>query len=386
MDAISRQFQYLRSTLGQREAAGRETTMRLAGPTAADPVLEHVTIETSAQSPGKAHIAAIAAIRRPFIARPSMTALLIALGAVVGAKFLAKTERTQPDAPSIVAKRPADPSGATPLAPTAKHAAITRSASAHPAAAHAAKSEPVPVGDGRDRTGSIGSRRDAGPARQVGPTPMAASPLETGPFEATTPAVARLAGNSYFPEPRLVKTVTTDMRGRIIVPSDTVAVRPESLRAATLRAETAPAAPVAAQRPEKIAVRIEMPPEVDVNVAAAAPLPSGTSAAPAAAPATAVTDIRKPANVVETASFGRSTGISVQIAAAGTEEEARAVADRFEQRFAHELDGRKLSIIQATPKDRVVYRVRLTEVSRNEADVICSQLRASRMGCFVARD
>jgi alkanesulfonate monooxygenase SsuD/methylene tetrahydromethanopterin reductase-like flavin-dependent oxidoreductase (luciferase family) len=97
-------------------------------------------------------------------------------------------------------------------------------------------------------------------------------------------------------------------------------------------------------------------------------------------------ETRRPANVADTASFGRSTGISVQIAAAQTEDEARAVADRFEQRFSYELDGRKLSIIQAQPKDKVVYRVRLTELSRNEADTICGQLRANRIGCFVAKD
>jgi hypothetical protein len=361
MDAIRRQFQYLRSTLGHntapRRLPGLPSPAGFAGP-----------------SPDRSNrTEAVAAVgeKRPLIGHPSMIALLIALGAVVGAKFLASTERVQPATPTIMAgpnyKFQPDLTGTTPAGLTG--GGKTRTA--------------------QDQTGSINI---------VGSTPVAASPAA-----AATPGVAtaRLANNSSFPEPKLVKSVTTDVRGRIITPAEPIAVRPEALPAvraaaapvAPKVATAMPAAPVTVAKLEKTTVRVDMPPDVDVNVTTAAQAP--VAQAPVAqapvvtasiAPAAPAADNRKPANVAETASFGRSTGVSVQIAAAGTEEEARAVADRFEQRFAYELDGRKLSIIQATPKDKVVYRVRLTEVSRNEADTICGQLRANRIGCFVAKD
>jgi len=358
MDAIRRQFQYLRSTLGHN--AGPRRLTGLPSPAGiADPQPDRLI---------PAHVEAVAVVRerRPLIGHPSMIALLIALGAVVGAKFLASTERVQqPATPTVMAagdykSRPAQ-TGATP-------------------GAQASSSKTAKTRTVQDQTGSIGSG--------VGSTPAAASLATAG--------VVRLSSNSYFPAPKLVKSVTTDGRGRIINPVEPIAVRPEAVPAAQAPAvpvapkvaAAAPVAPVATAKLEKTTVRVDMPPEADVNVSAAAQAPAAqttVAAAPAAA-APAPLDSRKAANVAESASFGRSTGISVQIAAAATEEEARAVADRFEQRFAYELDGRKLSIIQAMPKDKVVYRVRLTEVSRNEADTICGQLRANRMGCFVARD
>lgn len=360
MDAIKRQFQYLRSTLGHNAASGRLPGL----PSPAGPQLPPIPVRGK-RGGAQAEAVAVVRERRPLIGHPSMIALLIALGAVVGAKFLASTERVQPAAPTILAgptyKSQPELTGTTP----ASQASVSKVAKTRTA---------------QDQTGSIGAT--------VGSTPVAGSPAA-----ALTPgiAAARLASNSYFPEPKLVKAVTTDGRGRIINPAEPVAVRPAAVPAA--QASVAPvapklaaAAPVAAVTPvnlEKTTVRVDMPPQVDVNVTTAAQTPAAqTSVAAAPAPI----DNRKPANVAETAGFGRSTGVSVQIAAAGTEEEARAVAGRFEQRFAYELDGRKLSIIQAQPKDKVVYRVRLTEISRSEADTICGQLRANRIGCFVARD
>ncbi|MDF2115713.1 SPOR domain-containing protein [Roseiarcaceae bacterium H3SJ34-1] len=373
MDAIRRQFHYLRSTLGHNAAPRR--LPGLPGPAG---VADHKQDRPKLDRSNRTEAVAAVHERRPLIGHPSMIALLIALGAVVGAKFLASTERVQLAAtPTIMAgpnyKFQPDLTGTTPAGLTGgAKVANTRTA--------------------LDQTGSI--------SKTVGATPAAASPAAQTPGVAT----ARLASNSYFPEPKLVKAVTTDGRGRIITPNEPIAVRPEALPAAQAAAApvtpkvaaAAPAAPVTVAKLEKTTVRADMPPYVEANVSTAAQAPAAqapVAAAPVAPAAPVVAaaavpsiDSRKPANVAETASFGRSTGVSVQIAAAQTEEEARAVADRFEQRFAYELDGRKLSIIQAMPKDKVVYRVRLTEVSRNEADTICGQLRANRIGCFVARD
>jgi len=295
MDAIRRQFQYLRSTLGHNTAARR--LPGLPSPAGAAGALA----DRPPRNRSEASAEAVAAVRerRPLIGHPSMIALLIALGAVVGAKFLASTERVQqPATPTIMAggdyKSRPDQSGATPAV---------------------AKTRMV-----QDQTGSIRST--------VGSTPAAGSPAA-----ATTAGVARLAGNSYFPEPKLVKSVITDGRGRIINPTEPIAVRPEALPA--VQAATTPVAPrVAAATPaasttpvktaklEKTTVRVDMPPDVDPNVTTAAQTPvaaapvTATPVAPAAPVAVAAVtppaETRRPANVAETASFGRSTGISVR--------------------------------------------------------------------------
>jgi hypothetical protein len=85
----------------------------------------------------------------------------------------------------------------------------------------------------------------------------------------------------------------------------------------------------------------------------------------------------------ESASGG---GFSVQLAAPGSEAEAKATTARLEQRFGGALDGRSLSVHKAVSNGRTVFRVRVGSLSREEATGMCEKLKSSGGTCFVARN
>ncbi|MDH7794790.1 MULTISPECIES: SPOR domain-containing protein [unclassified Beijerinckia] len=369
MSQFSQQFRYLRSRFGA------PALRALPAPAAVPPSQSALTIESEAVAPAGA-----AQRRKSVLAHPSMGALLIALGAVVGAKFLASTER-----PEIVRETP------TIAAPTQSYKTQVAQTGTTP-----------PI---QQKTARASVETPAGP---VGATPLTAP--------------AQVASNVYFPEPKTVKSVATDSRGRIVDPTPTGTIRPAPVATpfvvATAKPETKPetikpettkpeVAKLAAAKPEivkstaKVEVRAEpttivasnptpsaAPANVDVRVQLPPDAPLNLSVvakAPDPLPPVAQ-DQRPPATVVDSARFGRSGGVSIQLAAASTEDEARALAEKLQHRFSYQLDGRPLEIIPAKPRDRIVYRLRLTEISRDEADAICASLRANRAGCFVARD
>jgi hypothetical protein len=354
MSPFSQQVRYLRSRFGA------PALLALPAPAGAAAVEAKVE-ETSAAEPA-------AERRKSVLAHPSMGALLIALGAVVGAKFLASTDR-----PEVVREPP------TIAAPTQAYKMQVAQTGATP---------PIQQTATKPRMETV-----AGP---VGATAM------------TAPGPVQAASNVYFPEPKAVKSVMTDSRGRIVDPTPTGTVRPAPAPAATpgvaavaaptpatpkpeaakvvARAEAiSPASATPPTTPGTQAVRVPMPPDAPLNMSYVSVVEK-SPAAPPQQVAAAAPEQRAPANVVESARFGRSGGVSIQLAAASTEDEARALADKLQHRFAYELDGRSLEIIPAKPRDRIVYRLRLTEISRDEADAICASLRANRAGCFVARD
>ncbi len=354
MSLFSQQVRYLRSRFGA------PALRALPAPAAGAAPVEVKVAEASAEPTAER--------RKSVLAHPSMGALLIALGAVVGAKFLASTDR-----PEVVREAP------TIAAPTQAYKMQVAQTGATPPIQQKPRMETV-----------------AGP---VGATAM------------TAPGPVQTASNVYFPEPKAVKSVMTDSRGRIVDQTPTGTVRPAPAAPAATPSVAAVAAPApATPKPEAAkvvaraeavspvsssaaspttpgaqGVRVPMPPDAPLNMSYVSVVEKSPAALPQQV-AAATPEQRAPANVVESARFGRSGGVSIQLAAASTEDEARALADKLQHRFAYELDGRLLEIIPAKPRDRIVYRLRLTEISRDEADAICASLRANRAGCFVARD
>lgn len=364
MSQFSQQFRYLRSRFG--------VPAPLALPAPGSPVAPS---ENAAADAAPAAPAAAVERRKSVLAHPSMGALLIAMGAVVGAKFIASTERADPvrEPPTIAA-------------PTQAYKAQVAQTGATP------------------------------PLQQAANRPRSEAPV--GPVGATALAVGspQAASNIYFPEPKTVKSVATDARGRIVDPTPTGTVsappkpaviavaKPEIAKPETAKPESAkpevarvepkaePAKTVARAEPIRpgvssnltpsadAAVKVALPPEAPVNFSVVERSPAQPQQTAAAQ------DQRAPANVVDSARFARNGGVSIQLAAAGSEDEARALAEKLQHRFAYELDGRPLEIIPAKPRDRIVYRLRLTEISRDEADAICAAVRASRAGCFIPRD
>ncbi|MGB6175725.1 MAG: SPOR domain-containing protein, partial [Methylocella sp.] len=78
---------------------------------------------------------------------------------------------------------------------------------------------------------------------------------------------------------------------------------------------------------------------------------------------------------------------SVQLAAPGTEREARETEVRLMQKFAAELAGFHTSIHKAAVGGKTVYRVRFGDLaSRDDATALCQKLQSGGGKCFVAKN
>ncbi len=95
--------------------------------------------------------------------------------------------------------------------------------------------------------------------------------------------------------------------------------------------------------------------------------PSATQSAPAAA-----------------ASPG--SGFSVQLAAEGSEEAARSKFNRLRTQYGDVLSNLNPVIRNAEVNGRSIYRVRVGNMSREEASGLCERLKADGGSCFVARN
>lgn len=108
-----------------------------------------------------------------------------------------------------------------------------------------------------------------------------------------------------------------------------------------------------------------------VRLASAAPTP-----APAATPAPATAAIRS-----------GSGDFAVQLAAPGSESEARATFAALQRKFPEQLGG-QAPIVRKTELagGKTVYRLRVGPYSREDATSMCSQLQSSGGQCFIAKN
>ncbi len=133
-----------------------------------------------------------------------------------------------------------------------------------------------------------------------------------------------------------------------------------------------------------------------VRVAAATPpktneraAPTTTaSTSPAATPPSAASRTASPQQSAAVASTPRSGGggFAVQLAAPGSESEARSVISRIQQRYGSALGGRQPTIRKATVGEREVFRVRVVGLSQGDANGLCEKLKSAGGSCFVARE
>ena len=133
-------------------------------------------------------------------------------------------------------------------------------------------------------------------------------------------------------------------------------------------------------------VAVPSAPRADKAVAKAS---TPKAAKPAAKPAKPV----KTADATDNADDAAATqpavtggGFAVQLAAPGSEAEAKQTSTRLSQKFADALGGRRLSFHQAASNGKSVYRVRVSSLTRDEATSLCDKLKASGGTCFVAKN
>jgi hypothetical protein len=74
---------------------------------------------------------------------------------------------------------------------------------------------------------------------------------------------------------------------------------------------------------------------------------------------------------------------AVQIAVRPTEAAARAAYDQLADKFATDLGGKPATVTEGKVNGRSVYRIRVTPLSREDANTLCTRLKASGGQCFV---
>ena len=79
-------------------------------------------------------------------------------------------------------------------------------------------------------------------------------------------------------------------------------------------------------------------------------------------------------------------GWAVQLAAPGSEADAKAVSARLGKKFADALSGHQLAFHKAESNGRTVYRVRVGSLTKEGADSLCEKLKADQGSCFIAKN
>lgn len=81
-----------------------------------------------------------------------------------------------------------------------------------------------------------------------------------------------------------------------------------------------------------------------------------------------------------------SGGYAVQLAAPGSESDARSATTSLLKKYGGALHGRKLGFHRAEANGRTVYRVRVSSLTREDATSLCSKLKSDGGSCFVAKN
>ncbi|MGH6836557.1 MAG: SPOR domain-containing protein [Methylocella sp.] len=219
-------------------------------------------------------------------------------------------------------------------------------------------------------------RAIAGLATGAASVPVPAPPEQAQPQPSGEPlSIADLI------EPKKVKTVSVRPDGTLL-PNDA----PPQVAAPTVPVPAArpTAASLAKAATPKSAVRVATTPRAAAPDANGNPQPSRTVIAKAKRQELA--DARS-----HTAGAGTAPALpasfSVQLAAPGTEQEARETEVRLMQKFGAELAGFQSSIQKAAVKGKPVYRVRFGDLpSRGEAIALCQKVQSGGGNCFVAKN
>ncbi len=135
------------------------------------------------------------------------------------------------------------------------------------------------------------------------------------------------------------------------------------------------------------------------RVATAAPAPEPTDdAAPAPKPAktakktkpvkvaTAETGTEQANDAGDDAKPAGTGAWAVQLAAPGSEADARSATSKLLKKFSGALHGHRLGFHRADSNGKTVYRVRVSSLSKEDATSLCSKLKGDGGTCFIAKN
>ncbi|WP_036257357.1 SPOR domain-containing protein [Methylocapsa aurea] len=178
-------------------------------------------------------------------------------------------------------------------------------------------------------------------------------------------------------EPRKVKTISVRPDGTLL-PND----RPPPIQAQAAPPSQHPTADAAKASTPKTTARVATTPK--------APASGAEGGQPAQAANTAKA---KPVQVADAAagampakaSSAAAGTFAVQLAAPTSEQEARDIQVRLMKKHS-ELAGFHPSIRKAASGDKTVYRVRVGNLSHEEANALCQKIQSGGGNCFVAKN
>ena len=305
-------------------------------------------------------------------------------------------------------------------------AALLMKDSATPTPVKVVNSEEQPI-DLRTQTQPTPTAAPASPIAAAAPAPTvdAASPVSAAP---DTPIVAPAAASAsvapLFPTAKPVKTVSVRPDGTLIASAAADAPPPSATPPAdapTPPAKTAVRAvdPVVAT-PEAATPKLNLPtklsppksqqravaktdttaPNGDASATPSAPLQLVAPAKPApktidaaasadatGALASAAPPAPRAAPVEPTAApAAGSGGWAVQLAAPRSAADARSAIARLTKKYGEALGDSELSFHQAEVRGEAIYRVRVSGLSKREAEALLAKLKAAGSDAFVAKD
>lgn len=248
-----------------------------------------------------------------------------------------------------------------------------------------AASVPVPL--------SPGQAQNAGTAS---PDYSAIGGAGSNNAEPSNAAPAPAYGDQGFgigmPAPKKVKVVSVRPDGTIL-PNDQP---PEAAMPAPRQASSKPsngAAPVAKASTPKSTSRVATTPKrTDLNASAdnaddalaAKPTKPVHKAKPQrVASADTATQEATDAAMPKATSGG---AFAVQLAAPGSEADARSATAKLLKKYGSALSGRRLGFHRAESNGRSVFRVRVSSLTKEDAVSLCEKLKASGGSCFVAKN
>lgn len=226
---------------------------------------------------------------------------------------------------------------------------------------------------------------------QESPVDLSQLPKPAAPAQPDDGRVATAAGASPFPEPRKVKTILIRPDGSVVDENAGTAAAPPPVANTPFSTDPTQAVaepdPVARPATPKSTTRATATPKTAStrpvgDAAPVKPKPAHVAAKPKPKPVETA-DAGTPPETTASTSTG---AFAVQLAAPSTEKDANDVMSRLQKKFASELDGRAASVRKADKGDKSVYRVRVGNLSQDDAKSLCSKLQASGGSCFVVRN
>jgi hypothetical protein len=222
------------------------------------------------------------------------------------------------------------------------------------------------------------------------PVPLSPSQVQQG---AQTDGIGGFGLNG-MPAPKKVKVVSVRPDGTILPNDQPPAAAAPRLSPSKTSDHVGPVAkastpksatPKTTSRVVTTPKTIESAANDDGDAPAAAPAKPAKKAKPQRM-ASADSGAQEATDAVAPKATSGNGSFAVQLAAPGSEAEAKAASSKLGKKYADALGGHHLGFHKAESNGKSVYRVRVSSLSKEDAVSLCEKLKAGGGSCFVAKN